>query len=127
MDDNRTNQMVALKILQNLGYRADTALNGIEALQAMSTTAYDLVFMDCQMPEMDGFEATQAIRAVEQSAGNRGKRVPIIALTASTLAEEQAHCTGMGMDDFISKPVETSALARVLETWSRKWGNPVSP
>ena len=126
-EDNITNQTLAARLLQKLGCRVDVAGSGTEAVRLFQQLPYDLILMDCQMPDMDGFEATQAIRAVEQSAGNRGKRVPIIALTASTLAEEQAHCTGMGMDDFISKPVETSALARVLETWSRKWGNPVSP
>ncbi|MBI2421267.1 MAG: response regulator [Candidatus Hydrogenedentes bacterium] len=115
VEDNRTNQIVALKILQKLGYRADTAVNGAEALQAMSMTAYDLVFMDCQMPEMDGYEATSRVRDPESAVLNHA--IPIIAMTANAMQGDREHCLEVGMNDYVSKPISPGMLAEVLGRW----------
>jgi two-component system sensor histidine kinase/response regulator len=113
VEDNRLNQIVAKRLLEKLGCRVEVAKNGREALAALEQRSYDLVFMDCQMPEMDGFEATRLIRRLE--AGRR--RTPIIALTAGVLKEERDQCYEAGMDDFLSKPIATQDLAASLETW----------
>ncbi len=108
VEDNPTNQLVATAILAQLGLRADVAANGIEALQALASLPYDLVFMDAQMPQMDGFEATRAIRAGE--SGVRDPRVPIIAMTAHALEGDRARCLAAGMNDYIAKPVHRTDL-----------------
>ncbi|OQW66378.1 MAG: hypothetical protein BVN29_07945 [Nitrospira sp. ST-bin5] len=113
VDDNLVNQKVAVKMLEKLGYRVDVAGNGNEGLAALSRHAYTLVFMDCQMPELDGFETTRMIRAHEQP----GTHLPIIAMTANAMEGDREHCLSSGMDDFVSKPVKSQDLHRVLTQW----------
>lgn len=116
-EDNITNQKVALRQLNNLGYHADVVSNGLEAVLAWETVGYDLIFMDCQMPEMDGFEATRQIRAKEQQTATH---VPIIALTANAMPEDRQRCYGAGMDDYLSKPVRKQDLAAKLQQWGQR-------
>ncbi|MFC1735785.1 response regulator [Candidatus Hydrogenedentota bacterium] len=112
-EDNPTNQVVALKILERLGYRTDAAANGLEAVKALETIPYDLVLMDVQMPEMDGFEATAKIRDPESKVRNHG--IPIIAMTAHAMAGDKEKCLEAGMDGYVSKPVQPRALADTIE------------
>jgi CheY-like chemotaxis protein len=115
VEDNSVNQLLALTMLRKLGYSAHAVANGREALVALSgPTSYDLVLMDCQMPEMDGYQTTQAIRKQEQ---NTGKHIPIVALTANALKDDEQKCLMSGMDDYLSKPIRKSALAEVIHRW----------
>jgi signal transduction histidine kinase len=113
VEDNSINQKVALLMLRNLGYSADIASNGREAIDAVESQLYDLVLMDCQMPEMDGFEATQRIRL----SAARGAHIPIIAMTANAFAEDREACLRSGMNDYLSKPVRALELGAKLEFW----------
>jgi CheY-like chemotaxis protein len=108
VEDNTINQKVARLILTRLGYQADVANNGLEALQAIVDRSYDLILMDCLMPEMDGFEATRRIRST-------GAEIPIIAMTANAFAEDRAACLAAGMTDYLSKPVRESELDKKLQ------------
>jgi len=114
-EDNLTNQQVALGILGHLGFKADTAATGLEALQALRTVPYDIVLMDIQMPEMDGFEATRAIRSGKSGALN--PKVPIVAMTAHAMKGDRERCLEAGMDDYLSKPIVPQALAEALDKW----------
>jgi two-component system sensor histidine kinase/response regulator len=114
-EDNPVNQEVACEMLTSFGCRIDLAANGEEAVVMASRTAYDMIFMDCQMPRMDGFEATRAIRA--NAALQQQKHTPVIALTAHAAEEDRKRCLTMGMDDYLSKPFSRDALAVVLRRW----------
>ncbi len=114
-EDNPTNQKVGLLILNRLGFQADAVANGAEAVAALHQFPYDLVLMDCQMPEMDGYDATTAIRKGAAGVKNRG--VPIIALTADALPADRERCLAVGMNDYLAKPVRTPALAAALAHW----------
>jgi len=114
-EDNLVNQRVALAMLRKLGYRTDVVANGRDAIKALKNFSYDLVLMDCQMPVMDGFEATRAIR--EKEADMKSEAVPIIALTASAMQADRERCLQAGMNDFIAKPVQPKELAEILARW----------
>jgi CheY-like chemotaxis protein len=110
-EDNEINQRIALRLLEKLGVGADAVDNGRAAVEALSQRSYDLILMDCQMPEMDGFEATAMIRNRE-----RGKtHTPICALTANAMEGDREKCLAAGMDDYISKPVGLEKLREALE------------
>jgi len=114
-DDVEINQMMAQYMLHSLGYSVDIAANGREAVEALTRVNYDLVLMDCMMPEMDGFEATAVIRDPDSPVLNHV--VPIIALTANASREDRDKCLKAGMDDFLSKPFRKAELAAALEKW----------
>ena len=116
-EDNMVNQMVALRLLKRLGYRADVAANGLEVLEALDRQAYDVVLMDVQMPEMDGLEATRRIVADERP------RPRIIALTANVMTGDRERYLEAGMDDYISKPIRMPELVEALQQ-SQALGRP---
>jgi CheY-like chemotaxis protein/HPt (histidine-containing phosphotransfer) domain-containing protein len=113
-EDNPVNQKVALFQLQKLGYLAEVVENGRQALQAMAKSPYDVVFMDCQMPELDGYEATRDLRAIEGDA----RHTWIIAMTANSLEGDRQKCMDAGMDDYVSKPVKPEHLQAALSRFS---------
>jgi signal transduction histidine kinase/DNA-binding response OmpR family regulator len=116
VDDVTTNQVVLQSLLGKYGIKVDKAKNGLEALAALRThSAYDVVFMDCQMPEMDGYEATRAIR--NTSNANINHSIPVIAMTANALQGDKEKCLQAGMDDYISKPISAKALGDALAKW----------
>ncbi len=122
VEDNIVNQRVAVRMLEKLGYRVDVAADGREGLDMLSRTPYTAVLMDCQMPEMDGFEATQVIRAHEatqsQAAGQKAPpHIPIIAMTANAMQGDREKCLAAGMDDYIAKPVKLELFEEVLSRW----------
>jgi CheY-like chemotaxis protein len=120
VEDNAVNQTVANAMLVTLGIGADLAGNGREAVEAVGRNAYDLVLMDCQMPEMDGYRATRIIRELEQRGAVRspsGCRLPIIALTAHAARGDREVCLAAGMDDYLSKPFSLEQLQAVLSHW----------
>ena len=111
VDDNEVNRRVVLEMLANFGLSADCATNGQLAVDALSAKPYDLVFMDCQMPVMDGYQASAAIRAAEGAA----RHTPIVALTAHAMTGDRERALAAGMDDYLTKPVTMEALRRTLE------------
>ncbi len=115
VEDNITNQQVALNILKKLGLSADAVANGKEAVNALTMISYDLVIMDCQMPVMDGYEATCKIRDAESKVLNHA--VPIIAMTANVMQGDREKCLQAGMNDYISKPIDRDDLAQLLTKW----------
>jgi CheY-like chemotaxis protein len=114
VEDNLVNQTLVLAQLKKLGYLTHAVGNGKEALDAITRRSYDLILMDCQMPEMDGFEATLRIRKLEIQ---RGTHTPIIALTANAMREDQLRCMEVGMDAFLTKPTRIDDLAKALTRW----------
>lgn len=114
-EDNKANQKLAMMLLKKIGYEASLAENGREAVQAAQSGKYDLILMDCQMPEMDGFEATIAIREAEK---NTQRHIPIIAMTANAMQGDREKCISVGMDDYISKPINPKQLKQIVERWS---------
>ena len=114
-EDNASNQLVAMAMLKRLGYKADVAANGREALEALSRFSYDLVLMDCQMPEMDGLEATRRIR--NSTSGALNPQTTIIAMTANVMQGDRELCLRAGMTDYLAKPVQLKDLAQMLERW----------
>ena len=110
-EDNPVNQKVAVHMLEGLGCRVRTAFNGNEVLRAFKEDQPEVILMDVQMPEMDGYEATAAIRAMADNP------IPIIALTANAMPQDRERCLQAGMDDFVTKPIAREELVRVLENW----------
>ena len=131
-DDYTINQQIAVMMLERIGHRVDVVANGLEAVEALSRKSYDAVLMDCQMPEMDGYEATGAIRKIEREraeetceevgVSNQEKNatpshVPIIAMTANAMQSDREKCLAAGMDDYLSKPIKKEELEDVLARW----------
>jgi len=114
VEDNMANQMVATLLLEKLGYLWDVAANGIEALDAIGRASYDIILMDCDMPQMDGFQATQEVRKREQKTG---AHVPIIAMTANAMQGDRERCLEAGMDDYMTKPISREDLRAALDQW----------
>jgi two-component system, sensor histidine kinase len=123
-EDNPVNQKLANRIFEKMGYSIDIAANGIEVLEAIQKQSYDLIFMDVQMPEMDGLEATRQVRAMEQSGqtelSNLVKSMQIIAMTANAMHDDREKCLASGMNDFIAKPFKVEQIQAAIEKWGRK-------
>ena len=109
-EDNVVNQKLALRLLQQLGYRADLASNGVEAIESVQRQTYDVVLMDVQMPEMDGLEASRRITAQSPA----GQRPRIVAMTANAMQGDREECLAAGMDDYVTKPIRVDALVEAL-------------
>jgi len=112
-EDNLVNRKIGVLLLEKLGCRVDIAVNGREAVEFSKGGAYDVILMDCAMPEMDGFTAARQIRLRE----NGGRRTPIVALTAHAIDGTREQCLEAGMDDYISKPVKPAAIEQALAQW----------
>ncbi len=119
VEDNTTNQIVATMMLRKLGCVVQIAGNGAQAIELLGKTAYDLIFMDCQMPVMDGFQATRKIRQLERQA-NEKMHTPIIALTANALLGDRNQCIEAGMDDYLSKPFQLEQMASTIGRWFKE-------
>jgi signal transduction histidine kinase/HPt (histidine-containing phosphotransfer) domain-containing protein/BarA-like signal transduction histidine kinase len=120
VDDNAINQKVAARILQQIGYQPDLAVNGREALDALEKKPYDLVFMDVMMPEMDGLEATRAIRERQKNSAahpNFSSRIAVIAMTAHAMQGDRENCLAAGMDDYLAKPIRPKEIRDMIEKW----------
>ena len=117
VEDNNINQMVAKAFLEKMGYSVLTAANGEEALLQLEIADFDLILMDCQMPVMDGFEATKAIRKMNHTTKSQ---IPIIALTANAMRSDEDKCLRIGMSDYLSKPIRKEVLERKVQQWVPK-------
>jgi CheY-like chemotaxis protein/HPt (histidine-containing phosphotransfer) domain-containing protein len=122
-DDHHVNQQLAVMLVERLGHRADVVANGQEAIEAVSRIAYDVILMDCHMPELDGYEATRAIRQSESQT----RHTPIIAMTANAMTGDREKCLSAGMDEHLSKPIRPEELARVLAKWLPQEAKETSP
>jgi two-component system sensor histidine kinase/response regulator len=116
-EDNIVNQKVALAQLKGLGFAADAVSNGFEVLSALKLVPYDIIFMDCQMPEMDGYEASRMIRQAELSPTPWKAPIHIVAMTANAMTGDREKCLAAGMDDYLSKPVRKPELRAALLKW----------
>jgi CheY-like chemotaxis protein/HPt (histidine-containing phosphotransfer) domain-containing protein len=112
-EDNEVNQKLAVAVLEKFGYRVEVVVDGREAVNAVARGGYDLVLMDCQMPELDGYAAATEIRRRQ----NGGPRIPIVAMTASAMQGERERCLAAGMDDYVTKPIDRRRLQEVLDQW----------
>ena len=121
-EDNMVNQEVARAMLRDLGCEIRLADNGREALNALRSQAFDIVFMDCQMPEMDGFEAVRRFRSAAQADFETALDTPIIALTANALAGDQERCIAAGFDEYLPKPFKQQQIEALLARWTRRSG-----
>ncbi|MDF1555010.1 MAG: response regulator [Deferrisomatales bacterium] len=117
VEDNRVNQEVAKDLLELLGCRAEVAGNGREAVAAVTGTRYDLILMDCQMPVMDGYEATRQIRRLQEEGLAPGPRTPVVAMTAHAMHGDREQCLAAGMDDYLAKPFRYATLEEMLQRW----------
>ena len=115
-EDNEVNQRIAVKMLERIGCRVDVAVNGLKALEALEASRYDLVLMDCQMPELDGFETTRLLREREGD----GRRTPVVAMTANAMAGDRERCLEAGMDGYLTKPVRPDELTAAVSQWLPK-------
>jgi CheY-like chemotaxis protein len=116
-EDNPVNQLVATRMLKRLGYETDLVVTGIEVVAAADATRYAALILDCQMPEMDGYEAAREIRRRESLAEMPVRRLPIIALTASAMTGDRERCLAAGMDDYLAKPMRLADVAVLLLRW----------
>jgi CheY-like chemotaxis protein len=117
-EDNVVNQKVAVRMLEKLGCRVDVVANGLEAVEAVKRVPYDLILMDCQMPDLDGYGAARQIRSDQ----GPHQHTPIVALTASALESDRQRCLDAGMDEYLAKPVSLAGLADALRRWSEQRG-----
>lgn len=113
VEDNRVNQLLAARTLEKLGFEVDVVSNGVAALDAIAQSHYSVVLMDCQMPEMDGFQATREIRRRQ----NGVERTPVIALTTMSEDTDKKRCLAAGMDDYLHKPFDLNDLIKILDRW----------
>ena len=126
VEDNTVNQKLAAKILSQMGCHVDLAINGKEAVAMARKQTYDIIFMDCQMPEMDGYEATRRIRDIEfDNKVPENERVPIIAITANAMRGDREKCLEEGMNDYIAKPIDAGQVGQLIEKWRQK-SNPAA-
>jgi len=123
VEDHAVNRLLATRMLKKFGCEVAIAENGRIACERTEQESYDLVFMDCQMPEMDGFEATRTIRSREIKTG---RRLPIVALTANAMREDRERCLDAGMDDYIPKPYSASDFERTLSRWCKPQALPAA-
>jgi CheY-like chemotaxis protein/HPt (histidine-containing phosphotransfer) domain-containing protein len=125
VDDNAINQKVAVRILQQIGYKPDVAGNGREALEALDRKPYDFIFMDVMMPEMDGLEATRLLRRRQMIGGhaNYEQRIVIVAMTAHAMQGDREKCIAAGMDDYLAKPVRPKDVRDMVERWAGSFLN----
>lgn len=114
VEDNLVNQKVISAMLEKLNHSVDIVANGQQALEKVNEHRYDIVFMDCQMPVMDGYAATREIRKLEEASGTR---TPVVAMTANVLSEDQGMCFSAGMDDFMAKPILLDGLKDIIQKW----------
>jgi two-component system sensor histidine kinase/response regulator len=114
VEDSPVNRVVAVGVLERCGYHVHVVNDGREALQALSSQRYDAVLMDCQMPDVDGYQATEELRRRERGSSYH---TPVIAMTAHAMVGDRERCLAAGMDDYLSKPVRSQILAEVLERW----------
>ncbi|MDG4813300.1 response regulator [Hydrogenovibrio sp. 3SP14C1] len=119
VEDNLVNQKVAVALLAKMGYQADVSGNGQEALEALDKTAYDLILMDCQMPVKDGYETTRAIRKLESPLSE----IPVIAMTANAMAGDDEKCYEAGMDDYMTKPIDSKLMAEKIAVFAQQKQN----